>query len=76
MFKIKSSKNKELFKMFKSVTCGDDVVKGKPAPDIFLEAWKKMDYPLKEQVLIFEDSLNGIMGAINAGMNVQYTASC
>lgn len=58
--------------MFKSITCGDDpnIISGKPAPDIFLEVWRKMGNPPKNQVLVFEDSLNGIYGAINAGMNV------
>ena len=58
--------------MFESVTCGDDqnVTKGKPAPDIFLESWKKLGKPSKNKILVFEDSLNGINGAISAGMNV------
>ena len=58
--------------MVEFIICGDDpnVDKGKPEPDIFLECWKKFGYPPKDQILVFEDSLNGIYGAINAGMNV------
>lgn len=69
---IKSSKNLALFNMFECVTCGDDqtVVNGKPEPDIFLASWDKLGNPPKNQVLIFEDSINGINGAIEAGMNV------
>ena len=58
--------------MFKSITCGDDpnVTNGKPEPDIFLASWDKLGKPPKNQVLVFEDSINGINGAIKAGMNV------
>jgi HAD superfamily hydrolase (TIGR01509 family) len=57
--------------MFDCVICGDDVTQGKPAPDIFLEAWGKMGKPPKNQILVFEDSLNGIISATKAGMNVR-----
>jgi len=71
-FVIKSSNNQELFSMFDNVTCGSDpnVKNGKPAPDLFIAAWKKMDNPPLNQCLVFEDAINGVQAAKNAGMNV------
>jgi len=58
--------------MFQIITCGDDenVINGKPEPDIFVETWRKMGKPPVNQVMVFEDSINGIKSAINAKMNV------
>ncbi|CAG8583740.1 2801_t:CDS:2 [Diversispora eburnea] len=71
-FKIKSSNNQELFSLFDDITCGDDpnVLNGKPAPDIFLAARAKAGNPPVSQCLVFEDALNGIQAARNAGMHV------
>ncbi|GES86293.1 pseudouridine-5'-phosphatase [Rhizophagus clarus] len=71
-FAIKSLNNQELFNMFDSITCGDDpnVKNGKPAPDLFLSAWKSMGNPPLDQCLVFEDAINGIRAAKNAGMHV------
>lgn len=46
--------------------CGDEVTKGKPDPEIFLTAAKKLKTP-PAQCLILEDSLNGIRAAKAAG---------
>ena len=40
-------------------------IKAKPAPDIYLEAAKKMNLP-KENILVFEDSSTGVQAAANA----------
>ncbi|RHZ84968.1 hypothetical protein Glove_74g47 [Diversispora epigaea] len=71
-FKIKSSNNQELFSLFDDITCGDDpnVHNGKPAPDIFLAARTKAGNPSVSQCLVFEDAINGIQAARNAGMHV------
>eukprot|EP00924_Labyrinthula_sp_SR-Ha-C_P004742 maker-scaffold_1-snap-gene-10.34-mRNA-1 protein AED:0.01 eAED:0.01 QI:137/1/1/1/0.5/0.66/3/533/239 len=56
----------------KVVAVGDDplVKKGKPAPDIFLLAAKRLNIPEEnlENVLVFEDSPYGLQGAKAAGM--------
>jgi len=46
--------------------CGDEVQKGKPDPEIFLTAAKKLNVDPKE-CLILEDSYNGIRAAHAAG---------
>jgi len=74
-FKIKAVNNQELFKLFgDNITCGDDegIKNGKPSPDLFIAAWKKLGEPNLENVLVFEDSLNGIEAAKNAEMKVSW----
>ena len=50
---------------------GDDpeIEKGKPAPDIFLLAAKRLNVE-PQHCLVFEDSIAGIEAAIAAGMSV------
>ncbi len=50
-----------------AVITGEDVVKKKPAPDIFLTAAKKLDVPAQKCVVI-EDAVNGVQAAHAAGM--------
>jgi len=71
-FEIKSRNNQELFRLFGSVICGDDpnIKNGKPAPDLFLAACERLGNPPVEQCLVFEDAVNGIQAARNAGMPV------
>lgn len=45
----------------------EDVVRGKPAPDLFLHAAKTMGVPASETIVV-EDSLTGIIAAKAAGM--------
>ncbi len=52
---------------FKALASGEEVEKGKPTPDIFLLAAKKLKVP-PETCLVFEDSPNGIRAAYAAGM--------
>jgi len=57
----------ELISRFATVVTGDDVLNGKPHPDIFLAA--SHDIGVKpEQCIVLEDSLNGIRAAKAAGM--------
>ena len=46
-----------------------EVANGKPAPDLFLLAAKRMATP-PPRCLVIEDSVPGIAGARSAGMNV------
>jgi pseudouridine-5'-monophosphatase len=56
---------------FQQIVNGDhpDLVNGKPAPDIFLMCARALNVDPRE-CIAFEDSLNGIESAINAGMQV------
>jgi HAD superfamily hydrolase (TIGR01509 family) len=52
---------------FDAIVCGDDIQRGKPAPDIFLAAARKLAIPAGECVVL-EDSEPGIEAAQSAGM--------
>jgi len=71
-FEVKSKNNQELFSLFDDIICGDDplIKHGKPSPDIFLLARKRLGNPPLENCLVFEDAVNGIKAALNAGMHV------
>jgi mannitol-1-/sugar-/sorbitol-6-/2-deoxyglucose-6-phosphatase len=56
-----------LDKVFQAVIYGDDMVHGKPAPDIYLEAARRLDV-LPRDSLGIEDSANGIRSLKAAGM--------
>lgn len=51
---------------FSSVVGGDDILHGKPAPDIFLKAARELNLSAND-CYVFEDSFNGIRAAYNAG---------
>ncbi|CAG8623086.1 5672_t:CDS:2, partial [Acaulospora colombiana] len=71
-FNIKATNNQELFGLFDSIICGDDpgIKNGKPAPDLFLAACARMGNPPVTKCLVFEDAINGVEAARNAGMHV------
>jgi HAD superfamily hydrolase (TIGR01509 family) len=52
---------------FDALVSGEDVTIGKPAPDVFLYAAKKLNTAPRE-CLVVEDSSNGILAAKRAGM--------
>lgn len=54
---------------FDSMTCGEDVENGKPAPDIYLKAASNIK-TAPEDCIVFEDALSGIAGAKAAGAKV------
>ena len=59
--------------VFDHVICGaedPEVIRNKPSPDIYLACIKKFKEPPKslDKVVIFEDSLLGITGAVASGM--------
>ncbi len=55
--------------LFQAVVSGDDVARGKPAPDAFLLAARRLGVP-PERCLVVEDSRNGVLAAKAAGMTV------
>ncbi len=59
----------ELDQYFDCIMTGSDILKGKPAPDIYLTVASKLQtHPSK--CLVFEDIVPGIMAGKNAGMTV------
>jgi beta-phosphoglucomutase-like phosphatase (HAD superfamily) len=54
---------------FSTITSGQEVTRGKPAPDIYLLAMQKLGVQA-EECLAFEDSELGARAAIAAGLNV------
>jgi len=70
-FDLKLTKHREWFRIFECLVMGDDpeIKHGKPAPDIFLLAAKRMQAP-PAHCLVFEDSPAGVAAARAAGMSV------
>ncbi|MFL2634189.1 MAG: HAD family hydrolase [Candidatus Marisimplicoccus sp.] len=58
----------KIYNEFESIICGDEVKKGKPDPEMFNETARifKLD---KKDCLIFEDSIEGLQGAVNSGID-------
>lgn len=54
---------------FDEVVTADDVVEGKPAPDVFLKAAKLLGVD-PARCLVLEDAPSGILAAQRAGMQV------
>ena len=71
MFQAKNENHKKWFSQFKVIVKGDDpeLIEGKPAPDIFIIAAKRLGFEPKN-CLVFEDAPSGVEGALAAGMNV------
>jgi HAD superfamily hydrolase (TIGR01509 family) len=54
---------------FEATVSSEEVERGKPAPDVFLEAARRLHVP-PERCAAIEDSANGIRAAAAAGMRV------
>ncbi len=54
---------------FDDSICGDEVIRGKPDPEIFLKACQKLDVKPSETIVL-EDSEAGINAAFNAAIKV------
>lgn len=54
--------------MFEVLVTGDDVTRGKPAPDLFLKAAEGLGVD-PERCVVFEDAPAGVAAAVNAGMH-------
>ncbi|MGK5095233.1 HAD-IA family hydrolase [Deltaproteobacteria bacterium TL4] len=70
-YQLKITLHQEWFGGFDSIVTVDDpeVKKGKPAPDIFLAAARRLKAQ-PAQCLVFEDAPSGMEAALNAGMSV------
>lgn len=55
--------------LFLSIKSGTEILKGKPAPDIYLTVASELSVS-PEKCLVFEDLVDGIKAARNAGMTV------
>ena len=51
------------------ITYGEEVIEGKPSPDIYLKCFNKFDVK-KEESVVYEDSGNGGLSALNAGIRL------
>ncbi|MGY0391625.1 beta-phosphoglucomutase [Bizionia sp. KMM 8389] len=60
-------KKVKLFEHFEAIVDGNDVVKGKPNPEVFLSAASALDIQ-PENCIVFEDSVAGIQAANAASM--------
>lgn len=61
--------NASLLNFFQTVTGGDQVTNGKPAPEIYQKAAKSLNIE-PDRCIAFEDSKNGVLSATAAGMTV------
>jgi HAD superfamily hydrolase (TIGR01509 family) len=79
---LASSSNRELIdlvlqlsgleRLFAATVSSEEVARGKPAPDVYLETARRLDVA-PEQCAAVEDSENGILAAKAAGMRVLAT---
>lgn len=56
-------------KYFKAILTAEDIINGKPDPEIYLKTANKLNVPPKNCVVI-EDTISGIRSAMAAGMKV------
>ncbi|MEO7296499.1 MAG: HAD-IA family hydrolase, partial [Candidatus Limnocylindria bacterium] len=59
---------------FDAVLAGDVVPRKKPAPDIYVLALERLGVPASE-VLVIEDSRNGLLAAVDAGLRCVLTVN-
>ena len=56
----------KLFSYFEVIVTGEEISNGKPAPDIFLKAARKLDVSITD-CIVFEDAVSGVVAAKSAG---------
>ena len=59
----------ELRERFRAIVSSEEVARGKPAPDVYLEASRRLEVA-PERCAAVEDSTNGLLSADAAGMTV------
>jgi HAD superfamily hydrolase (TIGR01509 family) len=64
---IRRLTNAKIDHYFTTIVTSEDVAEGKPAPDIFLEASRRMNI-IPGECVVFEDSFVGVEAAFVAGM--------
>ncbi|CDW54033.1 HAD 2 domain containing protein [Trichuris trichiura] len=74
-FLLKTSHHKDLYKLFNHVVCipeEPEIKHGKPSGESYLFCASRFPdpAPCPSSVLVFEDSVNGVQAALNAGMQV------
>lgn len=67
LLKAKRTDKEDFFALFDAVICGDDVIHGKPHPEIFLKAASSIGAD-PSNCVVFEDAPAGIHAAVAAGM--------
>lgn len=58
-----------IWKQLRFSVFGDEIVNGKPNPEIFEKAVRKSGFK-KNEIVVFEDSKNGLLSAKRAGLYV------
>ena len=71
---IQATMGKPAAEVFDAMACGEEVTAKKPAPDLYELALEKLGVAHNEAVAI-EDSRNGLMAALRAGVPVVITPS-
>ena len=71
LYALKTMNHMNWFRLFNTVVTGDDpeIINGKPAPDIFLVAAKRLAIE-SSAALVFEDAPSGLQAGLDAGMQV------
>lgn len=64
----------DIIDLFDAIVCAEDYERGKPFPDPFLEAARRIGVP-PQDCLVFEDSPTGIEAAKAAGMHYVFVPS-
>jgi HAD superfamily hydrolase (TIGR01509 family) len=59
----------KIYEKFDSIICGDEVKKGKPDPEMFNKTVDRFSLK-KEECLIFEDSVEGVLAAVKSKVDV------
>lgn len=68
---VKVLTNLGIIDYFDYMVFGDEIKNSKPAPDIYLKVYEHYNYD-KDEMIIYEDSNNGILSGYNAGIRVVY----
>ena len=69
---VKVLTNLGIIDYFDYMVFGDEIKNSKPAPDIYLKVYEHYKNLDKDEMIIYEDSNNGILSGYNAGIKVVY----